>query len=65
VAFPALALITNFVGLRRHDQAALTLAQCWWLVMAVLFAVGAVSGTVLSLETGLLWPGLTGILGES
>jgi len=33
-------------------------------VMAVLFAVGAVSGTVLSFEMGLLWPGLTGVYGH-
>ena len=40
---------------RRHD--ALLLAQRWSQVAAVLFAVGAVSGTVLSFELGLLWPG--------
>jgi cytochrome bd ubiquinol oxidase subunit I len=64
VAFPALVLIANFIGLKRRDQIALTLAQHWSHAMAVLFAVGAVSGTVLSFEMGLLWPGLTGIFGD-
>lgn len=64
VAFPAIVLIANYIGLKRHDAVALTLAQRWSQVMAVLFAVGAVSGTVLSFEMGLLWPGLTGVFGD-
>jgi cytochrome d ubiquinol oxidase subunit I len=64
VAFPALVLIANFLGLKRKDATALMLAQRWSQVMAVLFAVGAVSGTVLSFEMGLLWPGLTGVFGS-
>lgn len=32
--------------------------------MGVLFAVGAVSGTILSFEMGLLWPGLMGRFGQ-
>jgi cytochrome bd ubiquinol oxidase subunit I len=64
VAFPFIVLIANFLGLKRRDPAALVLAQRWSHVMAVLFAVGAVSGTVLSFEMGLLWPGLTGIYGD-
>ncbi|MBV9328560.1 MAG: cytochrome ubiquinol oxidase subunit I [Chloroflexi bacterium] len=64
VAFPFLVLIANFIGLKRKDPVALKLAQRWSHVMAVLFAVGAVSGTVLSFEMGLLWPGLTGIFGD-
>jgi cytochrome bd ubiquinol oxidase subunit I len=58
VAFTALMLIANWRGLRRGDDDALLLAQRWSKVAAVLFAVGAVSGTVLSFEMGLLWPGL-------
>jgi cytochrome d ubiquinol oxidase subunit I len=64
VAFPVLVLIANYIGLKRNDEVALRLAQRWSHVMAVLFAVGAVSGTVLSFEMGLLWPGLTGIFGD-
>ena len=37
---------------------ALGLAKRWAKVSAVLFAIGAVSGTVLSFEMGLLWPGM-------
>jgi cytochrome d ubiquinol oxidase subunit I len=64
VAFPALMLIANYRGLRRNDPVALELAQRWSKVAAVLFAVGAVTGTVLSFEFGLLWPAFTGRFGE-
>jgi cytochrome d ubiquinol oxidase subunit I len=64
VAFPAITLLANYRGLRHGDATALTLAQRWSKVMAVLFAVGAVTGTVLSLEFGLLWPGLMKRYGE-
>jgi cytochrome d ubiquinol oxidase subunit I len=56
VAFPAMMLIANYRGLRHNDEDALRLAERWSKVAAVLFAVGAVTGTVLSFEFGLLWP---------
>lgn len=58
VAFTALMMVANHRAIRRDDADALRLAQRWSKVAAVLFAVGAVSGTVLSFEMGLLWPGL-------
>jgi cytochrome d ubiquinol oxidase subunit I len=58
IALPTIVLLAEFIGLRRHDQAALTLARRWSQAMGVLVAVGAVTGTVLSFEMGLLWPGL-------
>jgi cytochrome d ubiquinol oxidase subunit I len=64
VAFPALMLIANYRGLRRNDSDALRLAERWSKVAAVLFAVGAVTGTVLSFEFGLLWPEFSGRFGE-
>jgi cytochrome d ubiquinol oxidase subunit I len=64
VAFPAITLTANWWGLRKGDADALTLAQRWSRVMAVLFAVGAVTGTVLSFEMGLLWPGLMSRFGD-
>jgi cytochrome bd ubiquinol oxidase subunit I len=64
VAFPAMMLIANYRGLRRGDADALLLAQRWSKVAAVTFAVGAVTGTVLSFEFGLLWPAFTGRFGE-
>jgi cytochrome bd ubiquinol oxidase subunit I len=64
VAFPALMLIANYIGLKRDDEVALGLARRWSKVAAVTFAVGAVTGTVLSFEFGLLWPEFTGRFGE-
>jgi cytochrome bd ubiquinol oxidase subunit I len=58
IAFPTIVLLAEFVGLRRRDATALRLAQRWSQAMGVLIAVGAVTGTVLSFEMGLLWPGL-------
>ena len=64
VALPALMLIANYRGLRRDEPEALELAQRWSKAVAVTFAVGAVTGTVLSFEFGLLWPAFTGRFGE-
>jgi cytochrome bd ubiquinol oxidase subunit I len=58
VALPSFVLLAEFIGLRRHDQTAMRLARRWSQAMGVLVAVGAVTGTVLSFEMGLLWPGL-------
>jgi cytochrome bd ubiquinol oxidase subunit I len=65
VAFPAITLLANYRGLRHGDAEALTLARRWSKVMAVLFAVGAVTGTVLSFEMGLLWPELMRVWGPA
>jgi cytochrome d ubiquinol oxidase subunit I len=64
VAFPAVIYVVHRRGLRRDDADALTLAKRWSKVAAVLFAVGAVSGTILSLEMGLLWPELMRAYGD-
>lgn len=56
VGFPATILLANYLGLKRGDAAAMELAKRWSKAMAVTFAVGAVTGTVLSFEFGLLWP---------
>jgi cytochrome bd ubiquinol oxidase subunit I len=64
VAFPALMLIANYRGLKHDDADALLLARRWSKVVAVTFAVGAVTGTVLSFEFGLLWPEFTGRFGK-
>jgi len=65
VAFTFLMMLANYRGIRRNDQDALLLAKRWSKVAAVLFAVGAVSGTVLSFELGLLWPRLMGRFGAA
>jgi cytochrome d ubiquinol oxidase subunit I len=56
VAFPAIVLTANWIGLRREDPDAMRLARRWSKAAAITFATGAVTGTVLSFEFGLLWP---------
>ncbi len=58
IALPTIVLLAEFIGLRRSNEVAMTLARRWSQAMGVLVAVGAVTGTVLSFEMGLLWPGL-------
>ncbi len=65
IAMPTVVLAAHYLGLRRGDANALLLARRWSKVMTVLFAVGAVSGTVLSYELGLLWPKLMGQYGAA
>jgi cytochrome bd ubiquinol oxidase subunit I len=64
IALPTIVLLAEFIGLRRSDETAMTLARRWSQGMGVLVAVGAVTGTVLSFEMGLLWPGLMRRYGE-
>jgi cytochrome d ubiquinol oxidase subunit I len=56
VALPALMVLADLLHLRTGDAVYLRLAKAWAKGTAILFAVGAVSGTVLSFELGLLWP---------
>ena len=64
VSWAFLALVANWRAIRRDDADALLLAQRWSKYMAVTFAVGAVTGTVLTFEFGLLWPRFMGRWGE-
>jgi cytochrome bd ubiquinol oxidase subunit I len=64
VALPALIYVLHRRGLKHDDADALVLAKKWAKVAAVLFAVGAVSGTVLSFEIGLLFPGMMEQFGD-
>jgi cytochrome bd ubiquinol oxidase subunit I len=56
IGMPALMVIAEWRWLRTGDATYLDLAKRWAKGTAILFAVGAVSGTVLSFELGLLWP---------
>ena len=56
IGMPVLMAIAEGVYLRRRNPVYLELARRWARGAAILFAVGAVSGTVLSFELGLLWP---------
>jgi len=65
VSWAFMTLIANYRALKHDDADALLLAQRWSKYMAVTFAVGAVTGTVLSFEFGLLWPRFMGRWGEA
>src|SRR5258708_22690461 len=56
IGMPALMVIAELRWRRTGDAVYLDLAKRWARGAAILFAVGAVSGTVLSFELGLLWP---------
>jgi cytochrome d ubiquinol oxidase subunit I len=57
IGMPVLMVIAERRWRRTGDPIYLELAKRWAKGTAILFAVGAVSGTVLSFELGLLWPG--------
>src|SRR5690349_3532525 len=57
IAMPLLMVLAEIRWLRTGDDEYLDLARRWAKGTAVFFAVGAVSGTVLSFELGLLFPG--------
>src|SRR5579872_3314199 len=56
IAMPVLMIIAEVRWRRTGDAMYLELAKRWARGTAIMFAVGAVSGTVLSFELGLLWP---------
>ena len=57
IAAPAMMVLAEWRHQRTGDAVYLDLAKRWGRGTGILFAVGAVSGTVLSFELGLLWPG--------
>jgi cytochrome d ubiquinol oxidase subunit I len=57
MTMPFMMSAAHYFHLRRGDPLHLELTKTWMRGVAILFAVGAVSGTVLSFELGLLWPG--------
>ncbi len=63
IAFPAMVLFTEGLWLRSGDPVYKAIAMRWSKVMLILFAVGVVSGTILSFEFGLLWPNFTATFG--
>ena len=65
VAWGFITLVANWRAIKHDDADALLLAQRWSKYMAVTFAVGAVTGTVLSFEFGLLWPRFMGRFGDA
>lgn len=63
VAMPAMLFVLHRMGVK-GDADALELAKRWSKISGVLFAIGAVSGTILAFEMGLLWPGLMEQFGD-
>lgn len=57
MTMPFLMSAAHWMYLKKKDPVYLELTKMWMKGVAILFAVGAVSGTVLSFELGLLWPG--------
>ena len=64
ISLPVMVLFAEWLYLRSGDQVYGTLARRWSRVMVTLFAVGVITGTVLSFEMGLLWPNFTGTFGS-
>jgi cytochrome d ubiquinol oxidase subunit I len=64
IAFPAMVLFCEWLHLRSGDELYRTLARRWTRIMAALFAVGVITGTILSFEMGLLWPNFTATFGS-
>src|SRR5207248_5663677 len=63
IAFPAMVLFVEWLYRRTGDELYRTLARRWSKVMLALFAVGVITGTILSFEMGLLWPNFTATFG--
>jgi cytochrome d ubiquinol oxidase subunit I len=64
IALPTLVLLLEWMHLRTGDPLYRQLAKRWSKVMLALFAVGVVTGTILSFEMGLLWPGFMATFGD-
>jgi len=64
IAFPAIVLFMEGLYLRTGKPHYRALAKRWSKVMIILFAVGVVTGTILSFEFGLLWPNFMATWGE-
>jgi cytochrome d ubiquinol oxidase subunit I len=64
VGLPALVLFAEWRAHKTDDPVYRTLAKRWAKVLGVLFAVGAVSGTIVSFEMGSLWAGLMSRYGQ-
>jgi cytochrome bd ubiquinol oxidase subunit I len=64
IAFPAMVLFAEWLFHRTGDDVYRQLARRWTRVMVALFAVGVITGTILSFEMGLLWPNFTATFGS-
>jgi cytochrome d ubiquinol oxidase subunit I len=63
IALPLMIMLLEWRHLRTGDEVYRTIARRWTRMMAALFAVGAITGTILSFEMGMLWPGFMSTFG--
>ena len=63
MGMPLLMVLAEWLGRKHNNPVLLDLARRWSKGVGILFAVGAVSGTVLSFELGLLWPAFMAVAG--
>jgi cytochrome bd ubiquinol oxidase subunit I len=63
ISFPVMVLFAEARWLRTGDTLYRTLARRWTRILVALFAVGVITGTILSFELGLLWPNFTATFG--
>jgi cytochrome d ubiquinol oxidase subunit I len=64
ISFPAMVLYLEGLWLRTGDPLYRAIAKRWSKAMLILFAVGVVTGTILSFEMGLLWPEFMATFGD-
>src|ERR1700684_3257067 len=64
IAFPVMVMFVEWLGIRTGDPLYRTLARRWSRIVVALFAVGVITGTILSFEMGLLWPNFTATFGS-
>jgi len=64
IAFPAMVLFMEWLGIRTGDPLYRTVARRWSRIVLALFAIGVITGTILSFEMGLLWPNFTATFGS-
>src|SRR3954466_9043589 len=64
VAFPVMVLFVEWLHHPTGDEGYRTMARRGARIMVALFAVGVITGTILSFEMGLLWPNFTATFGS-
>ena len=64
IAFPSLVIFMEWLGLKTGKAHFTAIARRWSKVMITLFAAGVVTGTLLSFELGMLWPGFMAAFGD-
>jgi cytochrome d ubiquinol oxidase subunit I len=64
IALPTMIAFLEWRFIRTGDELYRTLARRWTRIMAALFAIGVITGTILSFEMGMLWPGFMSTFGS-